>query len=203
MAKKTTSSERSYGLSAEDVAELKAEYKKTRKVPNPHRGNYGAIVAALLALGTDKFHPYEKFADKVKALMAENWKAFAKREARNDETGKDCAERLYQNVTVLQRSADYGARLADLGKVIGTKGVCIDLQRDEKSNLTIRLSTNSAMPMKPGRANAKPKPQAKANGKPTAKAPDKRPPILSGRDALKALAHGKANKGKGAQRKAA
>jgi hypothetical protein len=163
--KTTSNKERSYGLSPEAIASYKAEFKKTDKIPNPHRNQcYGWIFASLVNLGTDKWHAWDTLANRVKAeATGPKWQAFQRKESRNDETGKDTAGRLFTNALVLQRP-DYGAKILDLGKVIGSKGVVIDLRRD-LDRVEIRLNTDSPSPLKLGRKNAKAKTETKATSK--------------------------------------
>ena len=153
---------RSFGLTAEEVAELSQEYRKTKKLPNPHRaGSYHNIVATLVKLGVNKFHPILSVWRTFKTVSDPDWfKAWEGKEARDEETGKDAEARFLQNLTVLQRTRDYGRRLLEVGtKVLRSKGAVIDLRHDDKGGLLVRLSTNSSEPMKAGRA-AKGKPKA-------------------------------------------
>jgi hypothetical protein len=62
------------------------------------------------------------------------YSAWAKREKRNKETGQDAAGRFVQNLRVLQRTKDFGRKLLEVGKVMGTKGAVIDLSRDAKGD---------------------------------------------------------------------
>jgi len=189
MAKKTTSkSERNYGLSVEEVVELKAEYSKSKKLPNPHRnGCYGWIVSALVNLGVNKWHPMANLMKRIQQeATKEKWAAFAAKKKRNKESGLDCSERIHQNLLVLQRP-DYGSKIYDLKKVIGGKGVVIDLRRDGEK-VEAGLNTDSSTPMKLGKAKTVKIAKAKAPIVIKGKAKiESRPPILEGRAALAAL----------------
>lgn len=148
-------SERSYGLSADEVKQLAEEFKAKKKLPNPHRtGNYRFIIAALVTLGANKRHSLAKVQEAFRKAAGEDWyKEWLKKEPRNETTAKDAHGRFVQNVRVLQRTSDYGRRLLDVGRrVMKTKGAVIDLTRDNKGNLFVTLNTNSATPQKPGRA---------------------------------------------------
>jgi len=148
--------ERSFGLSPEHVTELTAEFEKTKVMPNPYRsGAYGFTIAALLSLGVNKPHPIAKVHAQFKKAAGQEWySAWSTAKKRNAETGKDADARFLQNLSVLQRTADYGRKLLEMGKVIGTKGVVIDLSRDAKGGLLVSLNTDSDAPVKPGRSVA-------------------------------------------------
>ncbi len=174
MSKNTKKSERSFGLSPEEVAELKAEFTGSNRLPNPHRsGAYRFTIEAMLALGPNQPHPVAEVHEAFKKTAGEAWyKTWAAKKS-----GHDADVRFLQNLGVLQRTADYGRRLLEVGqKVMGTKGVVIDLTRDDKGELLVSLNTDSNKPQKPGRAPkvetvaSKPqkprdKPKAKKNGK--------------------------------------
>lgn len=126
----------------------------TFETPYRH-GAYHFSVAALLAMGVNKSHKFSAFVSKLRQIWrkadAEGWKAFEKRPARNQATGKDLEGRIVQNCRVIQRTKDYGKPLLAAGAVL-------DLTRDDKGAMLIRLNTKSKKPQKPGRA---PKPEAK------------------------------------------
>jgi hypothetical protein len=143
-ATKTTETARNYKMDAKEVAALKTEAKAQKSFPNPYRGCYGALVAALAALGLNKWHSFSEVKAAVKKNMGENWEAFQAKAARNKETGKDVDGRLLQNLTVLQRVNDYGKKLLQVNAVI-------DLKREGKE-VQVRLNTNSKEPQKMGRA---------------------------------------------------
>ena len=161
--------DRSFGLSPEHVTELTAEFGKTKTLPNPYRsGAYGFTIAALLKLGVNKAHPVAKVHTAFKNAAGQDWYAeWSTAKKRNAETGKDADARFLQNLSVLQRTADYGRKLLEVGKkVMGTKGVVIDLSRDDKGGLLVALNLNSDTPLKPGRQEKAKKPAARkaANG---------------------------------------
>lgn len=83
---------------------------------NPYRagGAYWASVEGLKALGMGQMHPFDQIVPAVRKQMGDNWKAFAEKEARSEETGKDADHRILQNVSVITRK-DYGKPLRDLG----------------------------------------------------------------------------------------
>ena len=146
---------RSFGLSEKEVEALKAEYAETKRLPNPHRaGAYKFTIDALLALGTDEYHPLEKVRAAFRKAAGDEWyDGWANKEMRSGTTGKDADARFLQNLGVLQRSRDYGLRLLQVGQqVMGTKGAVIDLTRDGDGGLLVRLNTDSAEPRKAGRA---------------------------------------------------
>ena len=155
-------------LNAEEIAELRAEYKETKVFPNPHnKGFYHYLVAALVSMGVNEPHPQGRVMQRVEKLMSAEdtiqgegrdkttaWDRFTKKDPRNAETGKDYEARFDQNVTVLQRVSPtdlnpYGRRLLDVGsEVLGTKGAVIDvLVNPNTGNKSLRLNTNSDTPI--------------------------------------------------------
>lgn len=82
---------------------------------------YWAIVEALKSLGVDKMHSFAEITPAVECVMGEYWKAFAEKDARNDETGKDAEHRVLQNVSVLARQ-DYGKPLRERGYEVRRDG---------------------------------------------------------------------------------
>lgn len=160
--------ERSYGLSSDEVKQLTEEFKAKKKLPNPHRtGAYKFTVDALVALGANKRHPLAKVHEAFRKAAGDDWyKAWAKKEPRNEATAKDADGRFLQNLRVLQRTGDYGRRLFDVGRrVMKTKGAVIDLTRDNKGNLFVTLNTNSATPQKPGKSETAEGKQRSESGK--------------------------------------
>lgn len=147
-------SERSYGLSAEEIKQLAEEYRATKTFPNPHRmGAYKFAIDGLVALGVNKQHRIAKVHQAFRRAAGEEWyKAWASKEPRNKETGKDVDGRLLQNLQVLQRTKDYGRRLLDTGRrVLRSKGAVIDLTRDSNGEIMVVLNTKSGTPQKVGR----------------------------------------------------
>jgi hypothetical protein len=106
----------------------------------------------LLALGPNQPHPLAKVHEAFKETAGEEWyKTWAAKKG-----GKDADARFLQNIGTLQRTADYGRRLLEVGqKVMGTKGAVIDLSRDEEGELLVALNTDSDKPLKPGRKRQK------------------------------------------------
>jgi len=106
-------SKRSFGLSAEDVQELAAEYSQTKRLPCPYRnGAYAHAIAALVTLGAKKPHSLAKVHQAFKRAAGTDWySAWAGSERRNKETGLDADGRFLQNLRALQRTADYGLKL--------------------------------------------------------------------------------------------
>lgn len=178
MSKSTKKPERHFGLSPEEVTDLKAKFNQSKALPNPHRdGAYKFTIEALLALGANQPHPIAKVHEAYKKAAGEEWyKTWASKKSDHDADA-----RFLQNVGVLQRTADYGRRLLEVGqKVMGTKGAVIDLTRDDKGVLLVSLNTDSDTPLKPGRApkvgavaSQPQKPQAKPRAKRKGKAPKK------------------------------
>jgi len=161
-------SKRSFGLSAEDVQELAAEYAKTKRLPCPYRnGAYAHAIAALVTLGANKPHSLAKLHQAFKRAAGAEWyAAWAGTEKRNEETGLDADGRFLQNLRVLQRTSDYGLKLLEAGqKVMGTKGAVIDLSRDSKGAILVSLNTDSSEPLKPGRSLAETKVVREPSGK--------------------------------------
>src|SRR4051812_15704875 len=142
---------RSFDLSNEEVKTLAAQYAKDKEFPNPYRaGAYRHTVAALVMLGANKPHPVAKVHEAFKRAAGAEWYAeWAKKESRNDKTGKDVDGRFLQNLKVLQRTKDYGLKLLTAGRrVLKTKGAVIDLTRSAKGALLVCLNTKSAKPRK-------------------------------------------------------
>lgn len=179
--------ERSYGLSAAEARELAEEFKASKRFPNPYRaGAYRFTVEALVALGVNKPHPLDKVREEFRKAAGDEWyQSWARKEKRDDETGKDADERFVQNLRVLQRTKDYGRKLLEVGrKVMKTKGAVIDLTRADKGELLIALNVNRGTPKKAGRASpsrvepkgksAPAKRKSSAKGRP-AKAASKKP----------------------------
>ncbi len=83
---------------------------------NPYRegGSYHAVVSGLRSLGLNRLHSFDAIVPAVRKAMGSAYKAFARKDARNDETGKDARERIIQNVSVVARK-DYGAPLRKVG----------------------------------------------------------------------------------------
>ena len=162
-----TDPSRSFGLSTADTRALQERYAKMKKFPNPYRtGVYGFTVDALVSLGVNKRHPISKVHEAFKRVAGNEWYAdWAAKERRNEETGKDADGRFLQNLKVLQRTKDYGLKLLQVGtKILKTKGCVIDIVRDNKRGLLIRLNTRSAKPIKAGRSEPV-KPVAATAGK--------------------------------------
>jgi hypothetical protein len=177
--KNSSKTERHYGLTAEEVTELKAQFAESKTMPNPHRsGAYKFTIDALLNLGSNQPHPLAEVHEAFKQAAGEEWyKTWAAKKGDHDADA-----RFLQNLGVLQRTADYGRKLLEVGqKIMETKGVVIDLTRDDKGELLVALNTDSAKPLKPGRATkagvvaSKPqaKPKAKAKGKGKGNGPKK------------------------------
>jgi hypothetical protein len=145
---------RSFGLSAADLKALKEKRAADRKFPNPYRaGIHGFTIDALIHLGINKYHPLTKVRDQMKLLAGDDWyQKWASKESRNDQTGKDPDGRILQNLKTLQRTADYGLKLLQVGRrVMGTQGAVIDMQWSKGGEILVRLHTKSAKPMKMGR----------------------------------------------------
>ncbi len=155
---------RKFHLSADEVADLKAQYKETGKFPNPHnRGFYFFLVQALADMGLNDKHPQGRVMQKVESLMSADdtiqgegrdtttaWDRFVNKDPRND-NGKDYDARFDQNVTVLQRLTGltpYGRKLLDVGtEVLGTEGCVIDVLVADTGTKYLRLNTHSNRPI--------------------------------------------------------
>lgn len=157
---------RKFHLSPEEVADLKVQYKETKRFPNPHnRGFYFYLVEALVDMGINDQHPQGRVMQRVEKLMSDEstiqgegrdkttaWERWANKDPRNAETGKDMEGRFDQNVTVLQRLSGltpYGRKLLDVGtEVLGTDGAVIDvLVNDTTGTKYLRLNTKSGRPI--------------------------------------------------------
>ncbi len=166
----------------------KAPKNSSKAFANPFRkGNYGAIVTTLLAMGVNKQHEFKAFSSQLKKTW-EGYSDWSTKDKVNSKTGLNADEKLVQNCLVIQRP-DYGAPLHD-------QGACLDMGW-EGEKLWIRLNTKSNSPLKAKAAmravrNGK-APVAKAAPKSAPKATTKatkavkasgKAPILSGREAL-------------------
>jgi DNA-directed RNA polymerase subunit RPC12/RpoP len=100
-----------------------AHKAKSGAFENPYRegGNYHACVNGLLALGQNRMHSFANIIAAVRKEMFSNWKAFASKEKRNEETGLDANAKVIQNVSVLKRP-DYGAKIIEQGYEVRFSG---------------------------------------------------------------------------------
>jgi hypothetical protein len=153
---------RKFHLSADEIDVLKAEYKETKRIPNPHAmGFYHFLVEALIDLGVNEQHSLGNVLRKVERLMSDEstldenkhtaWERFESRKPRTT-GGKDVQGRAEQNIEVLQRLSGltpYGRKLLDVGqKVLGTSGMVIDILKAPDSDTKyVRLNTRSARPI--------------------------------------------------------
>jgi hypothetical protein len=149
MSKKAAS--RSFDLSNGEIKTLAEQYAKEKEFPSPYRaGAYRHAVAALVLLGVNKPHPVAKVHEAFKRVAGAEWYGeWAKKESRNDKTGKDADGRFLQNLKVLQRTKDYGRKLLQAGRrILKTKGCVIDLTRDARGGILVSLNTRSEKPQK-------------------------------------------------------
>lgn len=156
---------RRFHLLPEEMTALKAEYKETKLVPLPfNRGAYCYFCAALRNLNGLKrgaAHPFKLVkAEMVKLMSAAEtkdddgktaWQRFNGKEAHteNEETALKTDGRIKQNAEVLQRlggMTPYGLKLQQIGNVIGSKGVVIDILKGKDGTPSYRLNLNSATP---------------------------------------------------------
>lgn len=156
---------RRFHLLSDDVATLRDEFAKTKKIPNPHnRGAYFYFVGALITLGKDKAHSFRTVKDQMRLAMSasdtkdengkSDWQRFVGKEAHTDdaESALDVDGRLKQNAYVLQRlggMTPYGLKLLQVGQqVLKSKGMVVDiLKGKDGKEIMYRLNTNSATPM--------------------------------------------------------
>lgn len=109
--------ERTYGLTPEEVKEIKSETEKG-KIPNPYRpgSSYFTLLNCLASFGLNKdVGEKELIARFCKLATPEYLKAFKSKKPRNKETGLDWQGRLIQSAVVLCRQRDYGKPLVDCG----------------------------------------------------------------------------------------
>lgn len=110
-------------------ATTKSKGKSNGIFTNPYRvgSSYFNVVESLRNLGMNTMHPQDKVIAAVRKAMGDEWKAFAAKGKRNDETGKDAEARVWQNCSVVARVKDYGKPLVDAGFVVkfdGREKVC-------------------------------------------------------------------------------
>lgn len=143
-----------FGLTKKVLRKLKAEFARTKRVPNPHRrGCYYFIIEALKALGINRRHSFDALRAKVETLMgSNNWRVFACRgNLRHrprvvEDVEADANARLHCNCRVLQRKRDYGLKLLQVGqKIMRTNGCVIDIVF-RAGQFTYRLNTNADCP---------------------------------------------------------
>lgn len=158
----------SFTLSDEDVTRLKAEAlqhgkRKRLAVPNPHnKGFYYYFIETLKALGANRAHPAAVVTAKFRELtnLASSkdgdGQTFWKRWTKAVGDVGPWKDRFEQNAEVLQRiprtnvpnSSPYGLRLLQVGtKVLGTRGIVIDILRDRDGLRKYRLNTDSNSPI--------------------------------------------------------
>src|SRR5688500_3329862 len=138
---------RSFDLSNGDIKALAEQSAHDKAFPNPYRsGAYRFTVDALVALGVNKPRPLAAVHEAFRKAAGDEWYAdWARKENRNDKTGKDADGRFLQNLRVLQRTKDYGLKLLQVGRrILKSKGCVIDLTRDSKGGLLVTLNTDSA-----------------------------------------------------------
>ena len=142
-------SERRFGLSPWEVEALTQQFHATNQIPNPYRSTstYGAIVQALINLGVNFPHQFTDVRNEVRRLMGEDrWHRFSEKPAREGRAVSGADVRLHQNARTLQRTKDYGRKLFDVGEVIGTRGVVIDVVW-ANDDFLYRLDRNSTLPV--------------------------------------------------------
>lgn len=169
-----------YHLNDDEIAELKAQYKETKRFPNPHnKGLYYYTVEALVELGINEKHTQTSVMKRVEKMMSDPetirgegkdattaWERWKNKEPRNKETGKDWEARFDQNITVLQRVegngvTPYGLKIMNVGqKVMGKKGAVIDILVAETGTRYLRLNTNSDSPINESKIRGKGSPAA-------------------------------------------
>jgi hypothetical protein len=159
---------RSFDLSHAEIKALAEQHAKDKAFPVPYRtGAYRHILIGIAALGVNKPHPLAKVHEAFKRAAGAEWYGeWARKENRNDKTGKDADGRFLQNLKVLQRTKDYGRKLLQVGRrILKTKGCVIDLSRDGKGGILVCLNTRSDKPQKAGKASQKPSGESKTTKK--------------------------------------
>lgn len=169
---------RKFHLDDNEVNALKEEYKETGVLPNPHNKGFYHYLFAALALHANEQQPQSRVMKSVERLMSDEstnegegrdltnaWDRWANKDPRNKDTGKDWEGRFEQNVTVLQRLTGltpYGRRIFDLHKVIGGKGVVIDVLVGPSGAKFLRLNLNAARPINEAKVRGMGSPSAVA-----------------------------------------
>lgn len=162
------SAARRFGLNDRDVVRLKGEVEqrssaKRIHVPNPHnKGFYHFLVEALKSLGVNRRHSAAVVIGRFRELTNtsatrdESGKTLWQRWAKGDEGTDHWRTRFARNAEVLQRvprpgvvnNTPYGLRLLEVGtKVLGTKGVVVDIVKDRDGGRAYRLNTDSSLPV--------------------------------------------------------
>lgn len=154
---------RRYHLTADRIKELRTERETNGTIPNPfNAGCYHAIVSSLSSLGVDRKHTFAAVYAEARKQMSvaatkdedglTAWQRFTKKEAKGSkETSLDASDRFLQNIKVLQRLGGfnpYGLKLLEVGrKVLGSKGMAIDLLAGSAGEVFVRLNTDSNTPL--------------------------------------------------------
>ena len=200
---------RKFHLNDKEIATLTAEYAENGKgyyVPNPHnRTFYHFAIESLKRLGVNRAHSVPvviaRFKDLTSAAETKDaaGKTYWQRWKNKDSAAKDDTKALSwegkfeQNLEVLQRvprkgsrnKHPYGLKLLESGtKVMGTKGVVIDILKGSSGQKMIMLNTNSPLPRNEFRTRGAsveqttataPKPKRKVVRKPKATATESAP----------------------------
>ncbi len=159
---------RGFGLSGRDIERLKAEVEqrgagKRMYVPNPHnKGVYHFFIEAMKSLGANRRHSAPVVIGRFRELTTtpdtrdESGKTLWQRWTKGDEGTGHWRTRFARNTEVLQRvprpgvvnNTPYGLRLLEVGtKVLGTKGVVVDIVKDRDGERAYRLNTDSNIPV--------------------------------------------------------
>lgn len=134
-AKAEDDQKRSYGLDKAKVAEVLAEAKSAKKVPNPYRpsSSYAACINAIAACGKlGQFFDVKSICEQFAKVMPKDaFAAFKNRQPRENglESWKD---KVCQNCTTLTRQKDYGKPLKQVGFVV-------ERQRSDEGEVSFAL----------------------------------------------------------------
>lgn len=193
---------RKYHLSEKEVEVLKTQLEQGDKLPNPHnKGFYHYFIETMKGLGLNRNHSIPVVHAKFKEIAGNAgtkdgdgktfWQRWSKKEARNEETGKDWTGRFATNVEVLQRMggfAPYGLRLLQVGTlVMGTKGCTVNTIKGSGGQLMYCLDTNSAEPINENRVRGQKEETVTVSRKPKVKAAKKTAPKTRKPKAVKAV----------------
>ncbi|HEV2294694.1 MAG TPA: endonuclease domain-containing protein [Tepidisphaeraceae bacterium] len=155
-------------MSSRDIERLKAEVEqrasaKRIHVPNPYRqGFYHYFVESLQSLGVNRRHSRQVAMGRFRQLTNTpetrdaSGKTLWQRWSKGDEGNDPYGTRFDRNAEVLQRvprpgvvnNTPYGLRLLEVGtKVLGTRGVVVDIVKDRDGGRAYRLNTDSSLPV--------------------------------------------------------
>jgi hypothetical protein len=151
----------SFYLDDAQIDTFRATFKQNKAIPIPYNsGAYRAFLVSLVKLGTNKGHTFKAVKDTMKGIMSADetkvdgktqWQRFINKPGHStvDDNCANVDQKIHQNAEVLQRlggNTPYGMKLLQIGKVLKTKGVVVDVLKGKDGGKTYRLNTNAGAP---------------------------------------------------------